>query len=661
MITSTQFIRSLLLAIATTIIVIIPVLSNPNINVQQVAGEQVAMPDMENWTFSSMSSLTNGQSLASFLNLGSLSSLSAEEFTLEQTATYSGLDINNLTLDQFPLGSEQTLSNLVLGDGNSQGVPYLEQYAIGNVPAIANIMQGNPQVGMIDLNQSLGKFVQDNPQVANIKLNELGDLSQIRISDIPNLSNTPFKDFPDWDGSLQQINLDATLLENIPGLENIPLSEFPNPLNMNVAFIGRIDTVRGEAEAEWQRTVTGSDLVGFEFPCTKGELNTTACSHLELDDIENVGEAIKSPFEGKAWINGQYQWVEGGYGALKAFVFQGSTAAKPGLEPTGRLPFGEFAKLVLWEVDETTDSGEFVLFFRYCNSLGCTPYNIGPVPFMTYKRNAMIPIGDFGNSARISPTATQQPSNSLPIQTQQKLAQQKVLKENPIDSSISSSGVETNSTSQNLGSEVITGTEVAGNISPDTLAQGAISVLRSSQQEQSQESYSSTISPSQVPVTCVEGNCGKTLGEYNLHSTNPKVVAAVSQKTGGETFLENLTKPGHPTPTEIKTFFPPAQQDAVMHDIQREAATKATREIDPTTTQHFCGSRLVERTAQILAAGIYAPIDFDVTNADGTLSVQGFGQDVQAYYAAHGGTAQCQHEGRGQEAEGRRSRDSSSL
>ncbi|MGB3401156.1 MAG: hypothetical protein WBA77_00535 [Microcoleaceae cyanobacterium] len=623
-------------------------MSNPNINVRQVAGEQVAIPDMENWTFGSISSLTDGQSSSSFLNLGSLTSLGAEEFTLEQTATYSGIDINNLTLDQFPLASEQTLSNLVLGTDNSQGVPYLDEYAIRDVPAIATLLQGNSQLGTVDLNQSLSEFSENNP-LAEVKLNELGDLSQVRVSDIPNLSNTPFKDFPDWDGSLQQINPDATLVENIPGLENIPLSEFPNPLNINVNAIARIDTVRGEAEAKWERTVTGSDLVGFEFPCTEGELNTTACSHLELDDIENVGEAIKSPFEGKAWINGQYQWVEGGYGALKAFVFPGSTVAQPGLEPTGRLPFGEFAKLVLWEVDETTDSGEFVLFFRYCNALGCTPYNIGPVPFMTYKRNAMIPIGDFGNSGGSRSIATQ-PSNSLPIQTQQKLAQQKVLQENPIDSNVSSSGVDTNSVSQSLGDGIDTVKEVAGNISPETLADGAMSVLSKIQQDEAQQSSSSTVSPSQIPVTCIENNCGKTLGEYNLHSTHPKVVEAVSQNPGGEEFLENLRKPGHPTPTELKTFFPPAQQDAVMHDIVSEAATIANQQIDPTTEQLFCGGReawrkphrLVERTAQILAAGALSPIDSQTTNADGTLSVQEFGEDVQAYYSAHGGMAQCQ-------------------
>jgi hypothetical protein len=660
MMTSTQFFRSLLLAIATITIVTIPAVSNSNINVRQVAGEQVAMPDMENWTFGSISSLTGGQSSASFLNLGSLSSLLAEEFTLEQTATYSGLDINNLTLDQFPLASEQTLSSLVLGSEDSQGIPYLEQYAIGDVQPLANLLQNNPQTGTIDLNQSLGKFVQDHPQVANIKLNELGDLSQIRVTDIPNLSNTPFKDFPDWDGSLQQINPDATLVENIPGLENIPLSELPNPLNMNIAFVARIDTVRGEAEAKWKRTVTGSDLVGFEFPCTEGELNTTACSHLELDDIENVGEAVKSPFEGKAWINGQYQWVEGGYGALKAFVFPGSTAAKPGLEPTGRLPFGEFAKLVLWEVDETTDSGEFVLFFRYCNSLGCTPYNIGPVPFMTYKRNAMIPIGDFGNSGGVSTEL--QHNNSLPIQTQQKLAQQKVLQENPIDSNVSSSGVDAGKSpiSQSLGDGIDTVKEVAGNISPETLADGVMSVLSKIQQDEAQQSSSSTVSASQIPVTCIENNCGKTLGEYNLHSTHPKVVEVISQNPGGEAFLENLRKPGHPTPTELKTFFPPAQQDAVMQELIADTATVATQEIDPTTTQFFCGSRLVERTAQILAAGVYAPIDSLITNADGSLTLQDFGEDVQAYYSAHGGMAQCQYEGRRQRTEGRRSMDSAS-
>ncbi len=627
MITSTKIFRSLLLGVTVTIFVTIPVLSNSDINVWQVGGTQVAMPDMENWTFSSMPNLEGGQSLASFLHLGSLSSLGAEELTLEQTATYSGLDLNNLTLNQFPLASEQTLSHLILGNGNSQGVPYLEQYSIEDIQIIANFLQNNSQLGTINLNQSLGEFVQSHPLVANLKLNELGDVSQIRVTDIPNLVNTPFKDFPDWDGSLQQINSDVTLLENIPGLPNIPLSQFPNPLNMNVAFAARIDTVRGEAEAQWQRTVTGSDLVGFEFPCAKGQPNTTACSHLELDDPENVGEAMKSQFEGKAWINGQYQWVEGGYGMLKEFVFPGSPMTQPGLEPTGRLPFGDFAKLVLWQVDETTDSAQFALFFRYCNAFGCTPYNIGPVPFMTYKRNAMIPIGDLGNSGETSHMASN--NNRLPIQTERKLAQQQALEQNPIHAN--------KQVSRNLGDGVITGKEVAGGISPDILARGAMSVLSGGQQ-----SSSSTTSPSQVPITCVKDNCGKTLGKYHLHSTHLKVVEAISQKQGGQTFLENLTKPGYPTPTELKTFFPPAQQDAVMQELIGNAASEAVRETDPTTGKLFCGSRLVERTAQILAGGAFSPIDSKVTNADGTLTLQDFGQDVQAYYGAHAGVVECQ-------------------
>jgi hypothetical protein len=637
MINRTQIFRSLLLGATVTIFLTIPVLSNQDpITVREIAGEQVAMPDMENWTFGSMPTLENGQSPTTFLNLKSLSSLGAEQFTLEQTATYSGLDVNSLTLNRFPLASEQTLSNLVLGNGNSPGVPYLQQYAIGDVSAIANLLQNNFQLGTIDLNQSLGEFVQSNPQVSQLKLSQLGDLSQIRVGDIPNLANTPFKDFPDWDGELQQINPDATLLENIPGLSDIPLSQFPNPLSINVNAIARIDTVRGTTEASWQRTVTGSDLVGFEFPCSKGEPNTTACSHLELDDPENVGEAIQSQFEGKAWINGQYQWVEGGYGLLKNVVFSGATLAQPALEPTGRLPFGDFAKLVLWEVDETTDSAQFVLFFRYCNAFGCTPYNIGPVPFITYKRNAMIPIGELGNSGETSTMASN--NNSLPIQTEQKLAQQQTLEQNPINSTVNSSSASTFSTrnTDNLGDRVVTGSEVAGGISPDILAGGAMSVLSGGQ-----PNSSSTTSPSEVPVTCFEG-CGKTLGEYHLNSTHPKVVEAISQKAGGEAFLENLIKPGHPTPTELKTFFPIAEQDAVMREIIGDAASQASKEIDPTTGKLFCGDRLIQRTAQILAGGIFAEIDSPVTNANGTLTVQDFGRDVQAYYSTSGGITECQ-------------------
>lgn len=577
--------------------------SNPNtITVQQVGEQQVAMPDIENWTFSSMPSIEGMETPSKFLKLGSLSSLGAEEFTLGQTSAFLGVDVNQLTLDQLPLVGEQTLGNLVLGNGVSAGVPFLDQYKIEEIPSLAQLLQQLPKFQTIDLSQNLGQFVADNPLAANMKLNELGNL---QIGTIPNLGNTPLKDFVDWENFS---------LDSIPGLSDIPLSQFPNPLNLgSISIVARIDTVRGLAEASWERTVTGSSEVGFQFPCNKSDENTESCSHIELDDLENLGATVSSPFEGKAWINGQQQWVDGGSGLLKMVAM--SPVAKPGLEPTGRFPFGEFAKMVLWEVDETNDSAQFVLFLRYCNAGGCTPYNIGPIPFMEYKRDAIIPIGSSLDNAPIG--------NRLPIQVERRLAQQQVRKQQPsvLDK-----------TPTPIQETIITGEEVAGGISPLILAEGIIEVLSVGY------SNTQTVSAESLPVTCLENRCGKSLGKYYLHSTHPKVIENITLQSGGEKFLGDLIKPNYPAPTELEEFFPLSKQDEVVRLIIGEAANRAYNEIDSTTGKYFCGDRLVERTAQILAGGLVSAIDSEVTNADGSLTIQSFGQKVSSYYKSNGGS-----------------------
>ncbi len=574
--------------------------SNPNtITVQSVGEQQVAMPDIENWTFGSMPSIEGMEPPSQILPLGSLSSLGASEFTLVQTAAFSGVDVEQLSIQQIPLVGEQTLGSLVLGDGVSAGgVPFLADFTLQQVPPLAQSLQQNPQFSNIDLSQNLGQFVADNSLASNMTLNELGNL---KVGDIPNLGNTPIKDFPDWE------NVD---LESIPGLSDIPLSQFPNPLSLgSVSIVARIDTVRGTAEGSWERTVTGSSEVGFEFPCNKNNENTESCSHIELDDPENLGVTVSSPFEGKAWINGQEQWVDGGSGLLKMVVM--SPIAKPGLEPTGRFPFGEFAKMVLWEVDETNDSAQFVLFLRYCNAGGCTPYNIGPIPFMEYKRNAMIPIG-----------SSQVPSNNkLALKVEQKLALSKNLPQKGFSQL----------------SEGVTGKEVTGGISPEIMADGILSILSGGAH------LISVASPWELPVTCIQGNCGKSLGRYGLHSTHPLVIDAITHKQGGDNFLRNLTKPQYPTKSEINIFFPHKEQSQIIYTLISRASFQAANEVDPTTNNYFCGDRLVERTAQILAGGKSTPIDSEALNADGSLNIYSFGTKVLAYYRARSNVIECPH------------------
>ncbi len=555
--------------------------SNSPIVVQQVGDKQVALPDMENWTFNSMPSI-DGSSVSELLPLSSLSSLGAQEFTLGQTAAFSGVDIGQLSIQQVPLVGEQTLGNL------AEGVPYLNNFTLEEIAPISQSLLSNPQFENIDLSQNLGQLVSENPIAANMKLNEFGNL---QIGSIPNLENTAIQDFPGWE------NAD---ISSIPGLSDIPLSQFPNPLSLgNISILARIDTVRGTAEASFDRTVTGSSEEGFEVPCNQTEANTESCSHVELDDIEDLGPSISSSFEGKAWINGQEQWIEGGSGLLKMVIV--TPGAKAGLEPTGRFPFGEFAKMVLWEVDETNDSAQFVLFLRYCNAGGCTPYNIGPIPFMEYKRNAMIPIG-----------SSQVPNRISALKIEQQLAQQRNLyKENP-------------------SSTEVTGKEVAGGISPAIMADSIISILNGGHS-------TTTITQDSQPITCIYGNCGKFLGQFALHSTNPTVVEVISQKNGGDIFLKGLNQSHYPTKSEINQFFPPSEQSLVVRKIIDTAASHASNEINPITNSTFCGDRLVERTAQLLAGGLATPLDHEASNPS-TLNIHKFGQKVADYYKFHGGS-----------------------
>ena len=49
--------------------------------------------------------------------------------------------------------------------------------------------------------------------------------------------------------------------------------------------------------------------------------------------------------------------------------------------------------MAVMEPEERTDTVDTALFFRFSNSCGSTPYFIGPVPFLTYRRDAPIFVG----------------------------------------------------------------------------------------------------------------------------------------------------------------------------------------------------------------------------------------------------------------------------
>ena len=291
-----------------------------------------------------------------FLKLGDLGSLAPEEFTLEDIANSSNtqVDISSTPLSEFSLVGKQTLEELV------EAVPDLGNQNASDIAPIAFLLE---EEGFGDASDSdLGTLL-NNEDLANLQLAQI-DLSEFSIDSIPNVEQAPLEDFADYQSSF---------VAEIPGLADVPLADYPDPITPIGTFVARIDFVWGGAESDYaprtskadrQRTISGSYIDGFQVPCD------TNCEYLELDDLENIGRAIQSPFEGKQWIAGREHYVNGGTGCFAG-----------GKEPTGIHPFGDVFKEVLWWTDEPTDTAEIVIFFNIKTSCGSSPYFIGPIPF----------------------------------------------------------------------------------------------------------------------------------------------------------------------------------------------------------------------------------------------------------------------------------------
>ncbi|MBE9148208.1 MULTISPECIES: peptidoglycan DD-metalloendopeptidase family protein [unclassified Coleofasciculus] len=321
-----------------------------------------------------------GQTPDQFLTLEDLSrSLAPEEFSLAQISQISQLNLDNVALSEFSLATNATLEQL------KDAVPHLSDFPVKDIEPISFLAA---QIGVdistpldvkaersrgfnfADSDISLGEALAQSERLADSRLIELGNsLSSFSISEIPNLDKAQLQDLAGWE---------KNKLSEVPGLSDVPLNSFPNSLNLGGAIM-RIDMVYGTAETSRDNTISGGDA---PVKCADPDQD---CAYIELDDLENSGRAQRGASEGKQWISGKYQAVKGGSGCLQ--VVNG------GKEPTGRFPFGDAFKVVVMEPDETTDEVDTALFFRFCTLCGCTPYFLGPIPFLSYSVNDNIFIG----------------------------------------------------------------------------------------------------------------------------------------------------------------------------------------------------------------------------------------------------------------------------
>ncbi len=528
-------------------------------------------------------SWTAGQTPDQYIMLGDISqALQPELLSFGFVAQQAGLNLDSVALSAFTLVAKQSLNQLV------QAIPLLGEFKVAEIAPVAGLL-ATKAAGIDVADRTLDRVLSSNPQLGQLKLGEI-DLSQYSISSIPNLSSAQLGAFSDWQ---------TTLIKDVPGLNALPLSSFPNPIAEFGNLVMRIDAIYGPAERRRTKTISGSDVQGFSVNCQEND-----CAYIELDDLENSGRNARGSLEGKQWISGKYQEVEGGSGCLKG--------VNGGKEPTGRLPFGSAFKVVVMEPDEQTDTVDTALFFRFCSPCGCSPYFIGPVPFFTYRVNSPIFVGALESSSG------------------------------------GSSSVPTGAVRGGVSSPVTKGVATAANINvpcpPGSTAPAPVSVgnvqgVNVPALSEAIASIESSGSYENAGVNaCVDGgnNCGVPLGKYQFINYDEYAASSISSKPGGTQFLAKLRRGYQPTQAELFQFFPPADREAVFAQSLASKLNATSQEKDPTTGSFFSGDRLIERVAQKHFGGDYSKVDGSSTDTFGRLTLSSYGQDVLRRYREGG-------------------------
>lgn len=299
-----------------------------------------------------------GQSIALFMELGDFETpdLAIEKLNLSTIARVQGLNLGQSKLSDLSLTEWQTLPNLVAA------IPGLGSKSVTSVKPISDFLS---KFGIT--NGTIGNASR-NYRIRNVELGEVINLKNYSLTSIPNIQNASFNGFGNWQDS--KIN-------GVPGLSNLTWDNFPGLNTLDLSFIGKVDLPLGDLEANRVRSISGSYQEGFNVPCLQ-----PSCAHFEASGLGKI--------TGVQWISGKSQQVRGGFGILSAL--------NGGIEPTGRNPFGSAFKQVVWEVNEAEGSVQTTMFFRICKTIPfigrtCSPYFIGPVPFIEYREKDPIIFG----------------------------------------------------------------------------------------------------------------------------------------------------------------------------------------------------------------------------------------------------------------------------
>ncbi|BAY73318.1 hypothetical protein NIES23_61460 (plasmid) [Trichormus variabilis NIES-23] len=299
-----------------------------------------------------------GQSIAEFMEIGDFETpeLDIESLNLSTIAQVQGLNLNRLKLSDFELTKWQTLSNLVTA------VPALGNRNVSTVVPIRDFVR------RYGINSGTIANASRNSRLRNVQFGRAINLNNYSLTSIPNIQNTSINRFNNWQDSK---------IIGVPGLSTLTWDNLPGLRSLDLSFVAKVDLPLRDIEANRTRSISGSYQEGFNVPCLQNN-----CAHMEMSGLGKT--------TGTQWISGKYQKVNGGFGLLKAL--------NGGKEPTGRNPFGSSFKQVVWNIDEGTGEVETAMFFRICKTIPfigrtCSPYFIGPVPFIEYREKDPIVLG----------------------------------------------------------------------------------------------------------------------------------------------------------------------------------------------------------------------------------------------------------------------------
>ena len=313
-----------------------------------------------------------GDSIADVLTLGDVQQdLQLHLLTIQAISQKLGVPSNEMSavsLDKFELLKRQTLRSLI------QAVPSLLDESLEDVPPIKDLVLGvNPS--LVTNRMTVENILRQLPEYGDISLGYL-DLSQYTLDDLPGIEIVPFQAFASW----QEV-----AIQEVPLLEYVSWWSFPKQVNLDGAIaITSVVTESGDS-AVHADTVDNSSL------------------QVQLDSFEDDLVPL-------IWSIGTTQ--AGGFGpGDRAQINEGQ-------EPLGVTAFGGVFKIV---PHQATPTGfQSVLYFRSCRSQGesvtCSPYGIGPIPFLPYEVGSNIFLGPVSFASQTPAPEAESPAEveSLP-------------------------------------------------------------------------------------------------------------------------------------------------------------------------------------------------------------------------------------------------------